>query len=531
LLLIFGVPISNPYPGLPIARADAGAGPPIPPGKSNVVVAPAAVAPMPELSWASGAFPVINGKTMFPPLAVPISPVTPAAYSTHWYAGSAFSGTSQTGSWIFTEITTPTSNPKTDEFYYVIASIWDNSGSYDQIGFADAYGVWGLAYSWTSGSCSSPTFHYSTDAMNLALGTSYGFYIYVSGGDTWFEAFVGSTLVWYLNPAAPTSATSLSVAYSYCSSYDYTDYIEVWQTDVSGGYPMYMFTFSQNQWYNGNSWIAASWTAFTTQTVPAAVSVVISGQTVYVGQTQTLTTNVASGSGSVSPNCPSGCSEAVGSSVTVSATPSSGWWFSAWSTAENVSCSTDPCVFTMPSGNVVLRATFTSSSTIRLSLSVGWNLFSLPVVPGDSKITSVLKPILGSVNVVWSYSAPTKSWAFFKPPGSGTLKTMQDGMGYWLYMNAPAVLPLNGTVIAPATVPPTYSLVFGWNLVGFKPQPTVQNETVGQYLMSISGSYDQNNVWIYQNSSGTWIEGSGSTQIQPGQAMWILMTAPATLKP
>ncbi|MGA2462686.1 MAG: hypothetical protein ABSF82_14815 [Candidatus Bathyarchaeia archaeon] len=108
---------------------------------------------------------------------------------------------------------------------------------------------------------------------------------------------------------------------------------------------------------------------------------------------------------------------------------------------------------------------------------------------------------------------------------------MQDGMGYWLYMNAPAVLPLNGTVIAPATVPPTYSLVFGWNLVGFKPQPTVQNETVGQYLMSISGSYDQNNVWIYQNSSGTWIEGSGSTQIQPGQAMWILMTAPATLKP
>lgn len=50
--------------------------------------------------------------------------------------------------------------------------------------------------------------------------------------------------------------------------------------------------------------------------------------------------------------------------------------------------------------------------------------------------------------------------------------------------------------------------------------PTVQNETVGVYLSSINGNYDSNNVWIYDNTNATWIRASGSTQIQPGEALW-----------
>ena len=78
---------------------------------------------------------------------------------------------------------------------------------------------------------------------------------------------------------------------------------------------------------------------------------------------QTLTTSVASGSGSVSPSCPSGCSETVGSSISVTATPSSGWTFSSWSVT-GASCSGgstgNPCQFTMPSSAVAVSATFTS---------------------------------------------------------------------------------------------------------------------------------------------------------------------------
>ena len=73
-----------------------------------------------------------------------------------------------------------------------------------------------------------------------------------------------------------------------------------------------------------------------------------------------LVTGVDAGSGSVDPNCPAptGCSETPGATVTVTATPSSGWQFSSWSTQTGISCSSNPCVFTMPSTNVVLVATF-----------------------------------------------------------------------------------------------------------------------------------------------------------------------------
>ncbi len=79
---------------------------------------------------------------------------------------------------------------------------------------------------------------------------------------------------------------------------------------------------------------------------------------------QILITGVASGQGSVSPNCPSpnGCQEQVGSSVTVTATPSSEWLFSSWSTQTGISCSNDPvCTFNMPNNPVTLMATFTTT--------------------------------------------------------------------------------------------------------------------------------------------------------------------------
>ena len=438
MLLISGVSVSNLYLGyVPIARADAGASPPIPPGKIHVVVAPATVAPVHELHWTSGAFPVLNGKTIPPPLAVPIS--GPFAYSTHWYAGSAFSGISQHGSWMFTEITTPSSTPKSDEFYYVLASVWDNSGSYDQIGFADYFGVWGLTYSWTSGPCTNPTYNFSPNAMNLALGTTYDFYITVNGGYTDFEAYVGSTLVWSLSPAAPTGATSLSVAHSYCGDYDYTDYVEVWQTDVFGGYPLFIFTFSQNQWYNGNSWVAASWTAFTAGLAPAAVSVLISGQTVSVeGTTQTLTTMTVSYSvfGGGTPTVPlfHYVLEGVSKSLTLTKTGKvvSVDAGSSWSVSPNpLSSSSSSSTAQWAGDPSLLEGTASSSATIvftyyhqylqTLSYSIvgGGSGYSAPTFTANSLGSSLGQVLTTTPTGYWFDSGA--SWSITKfLPGSST---------------------------------------------------------------------------------------------------------------
>ncbi len=164
---------------------------------------------------------------------------------------------------------------------------------------------------------------------------------------------------------------------------------------------------------------------------------------------------------------------------------------------------------------------------IGIPLSTGWNLISLPLIPSDNKITS----IGATVTSVWAYDAMHSSWKFYMPGKSSTLTQMTDGNGYWILMTHPDVLYVDGNIIEPGAAPPSYSLTVGWNLIGFKPQPKVANETVGSYLSSIAGSYDKNNVWTYDNQNGTWIRATDVTWLRPSQAMWVLMTSPATLRP
>ena len=157
------------------------------------------------------------------------------------------------------------------------------------------------------------------------------------------------------------------------------------------------------------------------------------------------------------------------------------------------------------------------------------------MVPKDSSITKVLAALmqLNALVSVWAYSPAAKSaWTFFMPPNTGYLKTMVDGQGYWVNVKHDVNITIVGYVIRPGSAPPVYSLVAGWNLVGFKSQPNATDtKLMGNYLSSISGKYDTNNVWVYDNTSQSWIRANSSYLLQLGQAMWILMTSPATLKP
>ena len=170
---------------------------------------------------------------------------------------------------------------------------------------------------------------------------------------------------------------------------------------------------------------------------------------------------------------------------------------------------------------------------VRIPLYTGWNLVSLPVVPLNSAPNVVFSQMIrsGALTAVWSYTgSPTPAWKFFAPGKTSTLTTITDGMGLWVLTTTSATLYLQGCVIPPAANPPQYTLALGWNLVGFKPQPTIQNDTLSHYLSSISGKYDSANVWLYDNS-GSWVRAQDATWLKPGQAIWIFMTAPATLRP
>jgi outer membrane protein assembly factor BamB len=182
-------------------------------------------------------------------------------------------------------ITVPTSAPEPDEFYYVLLSAWDNAGSYDQIGFADAWGTWGLTYSWTVGDPRDySSYRFTPNAMALSPGVTYTFYITTQSGVTNFTAYQGATQVWSYN--APTGGDYLILSNTYSGWggdwYNYQNYEEVWQASYPGGSPDFDFYFYNNYWVSTSGGSnSATWTVYRSG-APSNVAVVIDGNTVLV---------------------------------------------------------------------------------------------------------------------------------------------------------------------------------------------------------------------------------------------------------
>ena len=111
-----------------------------------------------------------------------------------------------------------------------------------------------------------------------------------------------------------------------------------------------------------------------------------------------------------------------------------------------------------------------------IELGKGWNLISLPLIPVDNCIISVLDGICGTeVEIVWTYYADT--WTHFIPGIGGPLELMEDGKGYWIRVNALGYLDISGFSLlsgsaglpsgTPPQLPPSYIVEEGWNLIGF----------------------------------------------------------------
>ena len=174
-----------------------------------------------------------------------------------------------TATYLQVTIRVPDDLAQANSFYYVLLSVWDNAGSYDQIGLANDYGTWGLAYSWTS-YCAG-TYYYSPDALTLQPGQSYDFVMSVSSGQVVFAAYYTSnaTLVW--SYSADTGGTDFQIGEFYSCDFglaeDYTNYEEVYNTP--GPVPPYEFFFTYN--YVGSS-LETSWSKWLVS-APSVVNV------------------------------------------------------------------------------------------------------------------------------------------------------------------------------------------------------------------------------------------------------------------
>jgi len=139
----------------------------------------------------------------------------------------------------------------------------------------------------------------------------------------------------------------------------------------------------------------------------------------------------------------------------------------------------------------ITAAVICPPTTQSIALNSGWSLISLPLIPTNTNIESVLGSILDKVSAVWYYSGgPSGTWSSYSPGGPPGLTTMEAGKAYWINVAAggPYTLTIQGrTWACPLEVPPTYSYVAGWNLVGYK---SLATKTVGTYLPQVSAQHD-----------------------------------------
>jgi hypothetical protein len=160
-----------------------------------------------------------------------------------------------------------------------------------------------------------------------------------------------------------------------------------------------------------------------------------------------------------------------------------------------------------------------------ITLSEGWNLISLPLIPDNSSIEAVLSGIMEHVDSVWAYNAETGKWLMYDPdtPEISNLHEMKDGVGYWIKMTSNVTLTIHGSEFpAPPATPPVYHVVPGWNLIGYK---EVVEMTVKDYLAGV----EYVRLWTFVD--GRWVAVKETDLMVPGRGYWIAVTEEGWIYP
>ena len=179
-----------------------------------------------------------------------------------------------------------------------------------------------------------------------------------------------------------------------------------------------------------------------------------------------------------------------------------------------------------------------------MSLTGGWNLISLPVVPFDTSIESVLASLAFPYDLIsiWYYDCCEGEWLVYADGDTGfkTLMTMEDGKAYWVRMRYPEeqhsdpstsgtypyALWVFGTKIPmPPSLPSSYDVCDGWNMVGFRSMEEMAPE---DYLAHFSLS-EYGAIYGWDPHLQDWITNPGN--LVPGYGYWIPFSLAGAIHP
>ena len=183
-----------------------------------------------------------------------------------------------------------------------------------------------------------------------------------------------------------------------------------------------------------------------------------------------------------------------------------------------------------PTGAPIAEGEVTAVVTgvsVVVDLNKGWNLISLPVVPDKSAIAQVLAEIKDDVISVHYYRVSTGTWLIYSPPSFTTLTTMEDGKSYWINMKKDTELTVIGQAVAPpgyGPVPPSYPVVKGWNMVGFR---SMIDMAANEYLKGTTSV----RIYGFDLKQGGWFPLAASANMTAGLGYWVAFSEPGTIYP
>jgi hypothetical protein len=166
-----------------------------------------------------------------------------------------------------------------------------------------------------------------------------------------------------------------------------------------------------------------------------------------------------------------------------------------------------------------------SSNTYKTSLLAGYNLYSMPVIPPNISIESVIGSQLNSLSPrIYSYSI-TNGWSIAFVLGGvwrGSLPDIENDKGYWILVSSATTLEIAGSVSpTDRTIPLKGQKA---NLVGtaYITTQTMAQTSLDSYLTTsdrVWGYID--NVWKPAfMTGGGW--GGALTTFEPGRGYWVI---------
>lgn len=107
----------------------------------------------------------------------------------------------------------------------------------------------------------------------------------------------------------------------------------------------------------------------------------------------------------------------------------------------------------------------------KLHLLKDWNLVSIPWQLANSAISALSTTKVDRIYYYDAASSP-KVWKYaiydrVNETWSGTLTTIDDGKGYWMFASAPDDVPINLKPVEGGGMLPAYPLNAGWNMIGY----------------------------------------------------------------